>query len=170
MRRILLLAGFAACTAAQAFDPVDVYIVKFGHGGNAAGGSAVAEAQSIGTSAAGSSGGAVAGGIVAAGGMVANLLSPVDQEKTVYVTVVGITKAQNGECKAEEITLPFKNLQRDKSIIPMRWARLERNTVGEYALKPLADKAAVKQHPCYPGYLALVREKSPRFNPEEFYQ
>ncbi len=165
-----MLAGFAVCTSAQAFDPVDVYIVKFGHGGNAAGGSAVAEAHSIGTSAAGSSGGAVAGGIVAVGGMVATLLSPIDQEKTVYVTVVGITKAQNGECKAEEITLPFRNLQRDKTVIPMRWVHLERNTDGEYVLKALADKAVIKQHPCYPGYLALVGEKSPRFNPEEFYQ
>ncbi len=170
MRKLLLLAGFAVCTSALAFDPVDVYIVKFGHGGNAAGGSAVAEAHSVGSSAAGSKGGAVAGGIVAIGGVVANLLSPIDQEKTIYVTVVGLTKEPNGECKIDEITLPSRNIQRDKSILPMRWVHLERNPDGEYVLKALADKAVVKQNPCYSGYLTLVREKSPRFNPEEFYQ
>lgn len=167
---VLFTAAVAVSMSALAFDPVDVYIVKFGRGGAAAGGAGIAQANSVGTAAAGVGGGMVAGGVAAVVGTVVNLASPVDQEELSQATVVGLNVGEDGICQPEVITYPFRNLQRDKSILPLRWARLEKNEQGEFVIKAVPNKAAVKRHPCYQQYLQLVKEKSQKFDPDAYYQ
>lgn len=167
---IFLVTAMVVSIPSLAFDPADVYILKFGHGIPASGDTAIAQANSVGAAAAGAGGGLVAGGLTAVLGTAINLTSSVNNEELHQATVVGLHVGADGVCNPEVITFPFRNLQRDKSVLPLRWVRLEKNSNDEFMIKPLIDKAAIKRHPCYQQYLGLMKDKSPKFDPDIYYQ